>query len=463
MSNAPENGARAPQQELDLVFVHLSDIHFQFWSGDRFDTNGNLRNELLIDAEQFANQMAKPHGVLLSGDIAFSGVQEQYSHAKDFLTTLCEKFGRTIEIVWCVPGNHDIDRGRVNESPLLLDQHDKLRQTAASTIEAQLAAYLRDPEARDLLFRPLTEYNRFAASFRCAIGGGQPFWDEPFTLNDGSRLIVRGLNSTIASHDDNEENKMVLGEYQVPLREPGTAHLVVCHHPPSSWRDQDRVERALDAKAQIQLFGHKHTQRITRINNALRLSAGAMHPSREELDWDPRYNWLSMRVSEANGRRTLHVKVYPRIWNENDQRFGPDHNSCEGREYVQHDLPLDPWEPPQPPQVPRDVQCDAPSPIPAIADAAPVSLPDDSPRKTIMNPERTLTYRFFDLPHIVRLEIARTLDLYHDEDEGLQDFELFARIFKRAIDADVLADLWGCIEEQHGDGRYSTNPFRRSL
>jgi hypothetical protein len=78
-----------------------------------------------------------------------------------------------------------------------------------------------------------------------------------------------------------------------------------------------------------------------------------------------------------------------------------------------------------------------------------------------MNPERTLTYRFFDLPHVVRVEIARGLGLYEDEDEGLQDFELFARVFHRANEASMLADLWDRIEDKHNDRRYTTNPFRR--
>ena len=78
-----------------------------------------------------------------------------------------------------------------------------------------------------------------------------------------------------------------------------------------------------------------------------------------------------------------------------------------------------------------------------------------------MNRERTLTYRFFDLPHIVRLRIARDLALYQDEDEGLHDFELFARVFQRAIETAVLPELWDRIEQTHNDRRYSDNPFRR--
>jgi IS5 family transposase len=76
-----------------------------------------------------------------------------------------------------------------------------------------------------------------------------------------------------------------------------------------------------------------------------------------------------------------------------------------------------------------------------------------------MNPVRTLTYRFFDLSHIVRIDVARSAGLYHDEDEGLQDFELFARIFERAAADNALAALWDTVERMHADGKYPSNPF----
>lgn len=98
---------------------------------------------------------------------------------------------------------------------------------------------------------------------------------------------------------------------------------------------------------------------------------------------------------------------------------------------------------------------------PAVAAAAPPPIADPPvvPVKCVMNPARALTYRFFDLPHIDRIDVARSLGLYRDEDEGLQDFELFGRIFDRAIAANVLAALWDAVERKHADGRYPSNPF----
>jgi hypothetical protein len=92
---------------------------------------------------------------LVSGDVAFSGSQHEYGHAKDFLTLLCAQFGRTVEIVWCVPGNHDVDRDCIRKSTLLRDQHATLRQAPTHEIHDRLKEYMEDPQACDLLFRPL--------------------------------------------------------------------------------------------------------------------------------------------------------------------------------------------------------------------------------------------------------------------------------------------------------------------
>lgn len=434
-----------------LLLLHLSDIHFHRASGDPFDIDGDLRNELLIDAQTVKESLGPPDAVLIGGDVAYKGAPGEYNFAKDWLSDLCRTFGRTIEIIWCVPGNHDVDRAVVDESVMLRDLHERLRTGAG------LDEYLRDAHAKTLLFTPLAEYNKFAASFGCAISCDAPYWDQPFTLNDGSTLIVRGLNSTIVSDKLDDTRDVLLGQYQVPQRQDGVAHMVLCHHPPSEWIDRDLAEAALDNRAVVQLFGHKHVQKVNKSGNTLKVSAGAVHPSRTESGWRPRYNWLLVRVSGPADNRKLLVTVYPRVWDHTD-RFSPDFNVCGGKTHCEYSLDLDPWRSPAPPACPSSTD-----PLPA-SHSSPVpeqSAGESAGATTIMNADRTLTYRFFDLPHIARIDIARSLGLYKDEDEGIPDSELFSRLIKRASSENKLPDLWDGIESKHNDGRYPYNPFRR--
>jgi hypothetical protein len=77
-----------------------------------------------------------------------------------------------------------------------------------------------------------------------------------------------------------------------------------------------------------------------------------------------------------------------------------------------------------------------------------------------MDPIRVLTYRFFDLAHVVRIDTARKLGLLEDKDEGLQDYELFERVLTRAAKNHLLVQLWDEVELKHGDSKYESNPFR---
>jgi len=77
----------------------------------------------------------------------------------------------------------------------------------------------------------------------------------------------------------------------------------------------------------------------------------------------------------------------------------------------------------------------------------------------IINPVRTLTYRFLSLPYVSRIEIAQSLGLLQDEDKGVKDRELFRRFFRRAKERNILRRLWDEIGGRHVDDRYSENPF----
>ena len=79
-----------------------------------------------------------------------------------------------------------------------------------------------------------------------------------------------------------------------------------------------------------------------------------------------------------------------------------------------------------------------------------------------MHPGRLLAYRFFELPHTIKFEIAWKLDLIEDGYGALTDTELFRRALKRARDTDCLDKLWDIVQEKHGDGLHTENPYRNT-
>jgi hypothetical protein len=437
-----------------LVFLHLSDIHFRRWSGSTYDIDEDLRNELLLDASNVLKKVGQPHGILVTGDIAFSGVSDEYNIAKKWLVDICTRFGRSLENIWCIPCNHDVERSRIKQSPALEAIHTDLRISEQQCIDEKMIRYMYDSEAAELIFRPISEYNRFAAAFQCEINQKRPTWQQDFPLNDGSTLCVSGLNSTVFSDDLDDVHKNVpLGKYQIPKRVPGVVHLVMCHHPPDWWQDAESVEQTLNTRTTIQLFGHKHVKRLAKINSTLRLTAGAVHPDRRTPNWKPCYNWLKVSVSGTDAGRKLDVEIYPRTWNAENSKFIPDYNSCNGRDCCLVSLDLEPW-------ASQPSEQNIPEQGSGVLGITPPSRPSIGLETEMLDPIRVLTYRFLDLAHVVRIDIARELSLLRDEDEGLEDYKLFSRVLTRAAQEKLLAQLWDKIEERHGDKKYTSNPFR---
>lgn len=434
------------------TFLHLSDIHFRRNANTAHDAYKDLRNELERDAVEMSKKLNGVDGTLISGDIAFSGQEDEYKIAHDWLQRLSQKLNCNPEKVWMTPGNHDVDRKIIEKSILLKDVHRNLRENPTE-LDEKLAQYLgSDPEAAKLLYRPIQNYNDFAAKYGCSISAEKPYWEEDWTLNDGSILRFRGLNSTIVSdHFDSDASyKLVVGKRQVELtRQDGVEYLVLCHHPPTWLLDHDNVEDLLCSRAKLQLFGHKHRQRVVPIAQSVRITAGAMHPDEREPNWQPRYNLLQVSVEkDAAGRRSLKVIVYPRIYNEELTKFIADHDEV-GKECREFQLALPDWK--------SSTQSTKGPTLNQVDKDPKVSLP----RGGKVQIGRKLTYRFLSLPHHIKLKIAQELNLIRDEDQGLRDAELYKRYFERAAEKGILAELWKKVQKEYGDSE-GENPYEQN-
>ncbi|MCP4146841.1 MAG: hypothetical protein GY757_03730, partial [bacterium] len=215
-------------------------------------------------------------------------------------------------------------------------------------LDTDLIGILQDKTHSKIIFDPIKKYNTFAAKYGCKVTPKNPFWQKDFNLNDGSTLRLHGLTSTIISDgsDNNKENKLILGEPQILLPEKAdVTYLTLCHHPASWLLDEDNVNKRLNLRAKVQLFGHKHAQVIERINyntknDTLRIAAGAVHPERREPDWKPRYNVISLNVEGAGDSRQLKVILYPRVWNHDILGFQHDPLATNGFS-IEYFIPLE--------------------------------------------------------------------------------------------------------------------------
>lgn len=311
-----------------MLIVHLSDIHFRANDGDPLDPNAELRRELCGDLRRLRTELDRPFDALaISGDIAFSGKEQEFVVARSWIKTLCELIDCPSSGVMVAPGNHDVDRDVVTGSPELLAFQQEMRTSPLLGVDDRLARALRDATLGERVMSSLTEYSKFAHFYGCGCNRQQPWWEKHLSLERRRTVTFRGLNTVLISGpSDNQENgRLVLGTVQASLdRDLGHINIVIGHHPPSWLRDQDSAERMLAARAALQLFGHRHEQWIDQLNNSVRLFAGAVHPDRTEGNWVPRYNVIELALTTDE---ELRIRIWPRRWYPDEATFGPDNDS----------------------------------------------------------------------------------------------------------------------------------------
>lgn len=441
-----------------LILVHLSDIHFTGSSGvSVHDLDADVRNELLRDAAALTKELGGATGVLVTGDIAFSGQRVEYDRAASWLVEFCRAIGCPDESVWVVPGNHDVDREIAN-SKVTKTFHESIRAKQGPALDKELREILSDDQSANALLAPLAEYNTFAARFQCSLSAAKPYWERDLVLPCGTIIRLRGLCSALVSNQHDAKSNIVIGSAQVSVhRVDGVQYLTLCHHPPDWLQDHDTVVTHLEAKVRIQLFGHKHSQRVQTINDTLRITAGAMHPERDGVDWEPIYNIIEI---ERRDDERIGVRLFQRRWHKTDCCFVAEHDRKTNKPHLNYF-----WQGcPRPARKEQRAVEASEITRPELAVSAIVvvkTTAKDSDAMPAPNHERRLTFRFLTLPFRHQIAVANSLNVLTDEDGALSHEALFRELFRRAAEKGLLAKLWEETEKRHADPA-TFNPFESS-
>jgi Calcineurin-like phosphoesterase len=255
----------------------------QFASGPRRP----FRTRLVQDARARSAHLGPVAAILVSGDIAYKGLKEEYDAAYVWLVELAGACGCPLERIYVIPGNHDVNRVEARDNQSVRNVHRAIAGAAPDQRERELHEQFRHPETGRALMEPIAEYNKFAARFICQVyTPDKLFWHQDLPLDDHTTLRSYGLTSTLLPGAGGL-NDTKLSLYLSPLQtvlDPvdGVVNLVMCHHPPDWLMDQDAVEDAVCGRAMLQFFGHKHRLRI---------------------DTDPHYVRFSGRRSESRPKR----------------------------------------------------------------------------------------------------------------------------------------------------------------
>ena len=271
-----------------IQWLHISDIHIradQEWSQDVVLKSMCENISDLRQAESAADF------ILVTGDIAFSGKCKEYALAGKFFDDLQAASGVPRGRIFCIPGNHDIDRTR--QKLTFEGALNALNNTS------KLDAFLAGGEDLETLLHREQNYRRFQNSL---------FAGQCRTLtNDGlgyvARIAIQEIHLAIVALDsawlatggEEDHGRLLIGERQVidalqmAQGEDAPPHVVLgmAHHPLHLLQEFDRlvVQNRLEQALHFFHCGHLHQPEV-RIAGAdgsacLTVATGATYLSRQ--------------------------------------------------------------------------------------------------------------------------------------------------------------------------------------
>jgi len=321
------------------IFIHLSDIHFGQEKGGVVKVHDDVKEEIIIDVRKMTSAFSekKADGVIISGDIAYAGKQEEYKHAGDWLDRLTAAAGCDREAVQLVPGNHDIDRSRISLSA----QH-MINEIILGGDKA-LDKYLASERDREILYDRFSGYRVFAEGYDCPLDNdGNVLHPKLVEIADGKFISFHGINTAlICSNNKDEEGKLLLGQRQrVIPRITSTETIIVAHHPLNWIQDSEDAKKYIENRARIFVSGHEHKPDLKiakskHEKDLLLISSGAAVPPEASEEFNYCYNILVFSFDET--KQKLIVKVFPRTWSDDLKEFCADLKAC-GKDCCEYEL-----------------------------------------------------------------------------------------------------------------------------
>ena len=255
-----------------VIYYHFTDLHFK--QEDDFDREQVLA-ALWSDIDNQMEEGLVPDFIVVTGDIAFSAQETEYTRARTlFFTPLAAKFGIERQRFYLVPGNHDFDKACLAhlrpDTVIGLDARDRV------------TAFLQDPLNREMYLRPFMNYARFVQDFTTApYSRTSPAYGYAETVAvSGMKLRIVGLNSCWACHYhgqthgralDNERARLLIGEHQwqsaVKSRAEEHAFTITLVHHPLEWlADFDANSLRPEILKTSLILNHGHVHRANELS-----------------------------------------------------------------------------------------------------------------------------------------------------------------------------------------------------
>jgi len=312
-------------------FLHLSDVHFGQEKGGQVFINNDIKDELIpylkgLAVERAEAKLLPIDGMLVTGDIAFSGKKGEYQEAAEWLAKIADAVGCDRTEVHVVPGNHDVDRKAI--SPGIHAMIDQVMEHGQGALDA----YLANERDREGLYERFAEYRLFASGYGCRLDcEGGDAGSKDFQLRNGLKLRFAGMNSALLCRGQEEDEipgKLFLGDKQrVIPREDGAELIILMHHPISWLADGDAAWTYFKNRARIFISGHEHTpklhvEKVEGNGKVLQIDSGAIVPPHAGDGYGYTFNIIDIALAGSDDE--LEVTVSGHIWDAGTTSFRPD-------------------------------------------------------------------------------------------------------------------------------------------
>ena len=332
-----------------VSWLHLSDWHHRCpISEDR----KKKRKQLLEDIQKKTDDLGPVDFILFSGDITNSGAKEEFEEVRtQLIDPIRSQLGASVPI-YCVPGNHDIQRANIaNISASLRNQIANLTSIDAWRIFNDTVS--NNPATATELNAPLSNYFDFLDALGCGVDRSKLHSVQTIKKHD-IKIGLMCINTAWNSAQFNLQHvepaagaKSWLWDYgllriteaqlQNAIDEVGAVDLgILMMHHPLHWIDEferAKLEYTLFNSCHIVIHGHEHRPNTSRISSAFGdlvfIPAGATYAaaSPDDPNYTSAYNFTTVDTKSFVG--TVHHRIWEEVrsqWKE-DERFWADGRS----------------------------------------------------------------------------------------------------------------------------------------
>lgn len=308
-----------------INILHLSDIHF------RFDTNwseSRSREHLLEIIKNKNFGFEKIDIIVCTGDIAFGSIAaqsltDQYKEALKFFSDLKAAAGIEDNMLFIVPGNHDVDRRLTNK---LAD--NALQQMAIDSRQnaKEVNNYVANTQREySTSIQRLDEYKKFFLEICPHIKIKEPHLHYIYsTILNGIKIHIIGLNSAWCCNGAEDYRSIWIGAQAqlAGVSREDSIRIALMHHPLDwlSKADSLFIEGRMGRDLHLLLHGHEHEFHECSYSSSPVIGVGAL-----STDADPNHGILLAEIEPEKGIINKKILKYSHYYGE--WSISNEHNS----------------------------------------------------------------------------------------------------------------------------------------